>query len=180
MTDHDLIPAWQRRGPKVTCQTRRGLSPFIAERVLDRCVAGPNECIIWTGAKFQSGHGKIKAGGHKNVLRTHRVTYEAYHGSIPEGHFVCHKCDVPACVNPLHLFAGDVQANNADCVAKGRQARGEKNAQSKLTPAKVRALRSMVENGITVTQAAKKVGVAQSTASSALTGRTWNHLRGKQ
>jgi hypothetical protein len=34
----------------------------------------------------------------------HRAMYEAFVGTIAQGMFLCHKCDVPACVRPDHLF----------------------------------------------------------------------------
>ncbi len=48
----------------------------------------------------------------------------ATNGAIPSGLQVCHKCDVPACCNPAHLFLGTAADNQHDKVAKNRQARG--------------------------------------------------------
>jgi hypothetical protein len=42
------------------------------------------------------------------------------HGDIPDGLNVCHRCDVPLCCNPNHLFLGTQADNLADCRAKGR------------------------------------------------------------
>ena len=47
----------------------------------------------------------------------HRVSYEAFNGSIPKGLCICHKCDTPKCVNPEHLFLGTHKENAID-VAK--------------------------------------------------------------
>lgn len=54
---------------------------------------------------------------------THRLSYVAFIGPIPDGHFVCHKCDVPGCYNPEHLFTGTQKENMADMEAKGRAVR---------------------------------------------------------
>lgn len=41
-------------------------------------------------------------------------------GPIPEGMQVLHRCDVPYCVNPEHLFLGTDKENHRDKTAKGR------------------------------------------------------------
>lgn len=79
-------------------------------------------CWLWTGCIDKSGYGKVKIKGvHK---RSHRVSYEMRFGQIPDGLFVCHKCDVRNCVNPEHLFLGTNMDNVRDAMSKGRFPRG--------------------------------------------------------
>lgn len=74
-----------------------------AERVFARCVRGPNDCIVYTGALSVGGYGKIRVDGkHKYA---HRVVYEELVGPIPEGLQIDHLCRVRACCNHLHLEA---------------------------------------------------------------------------
>src|SRR5687767_9041671 len=88
-------------------------------------------CWIWTGARINSGYGRIVVNGKQTS--THRYSYTLYNGPIPEGLCVCHTCDTPACVNPAHLFVGTFRDNKLDSVHKGRHAKGETNGNAKLT-----------------------------------------------
>jgi hypothetical protein len=74
------------------------------------------------------------------------MAWEVANGPIPEGMFVCHRCDVPLCVSVEHLFLGTTQENTADRDAKGRQAKGDavrmNNKQTKLTSEQVQQIRA--------------------------------------
>lgn len=80
-------------------------------------------CWIWIGRpQGSNGYGRIKVGDRH--MPAHRYSYAMHVGVIPDGMLVCHRCDVPLCVNPTHLFLGTNSENNADKMRKGRQARG--------------------------------------------------------
>ena len=78
-----------------------------------------NSCWIWTGSHTTDGYGGFYAYGKK--IRAHRWSYEFHKSPIPDGLSVCHACDVPACVNPSHLWLGTARDNAIDMVRKNRQ-----------------------------------------------------------
>ena len=88
-----------------------------------------DSCWLWTGAKWQDktkrrlGYGKAYSCG--KIRKAHRVSWEISNGNIPDGLCVLHKCDVPLCVNPEHLFLGTVVDNVKDMVSKNRNRWGQ-------------------------------------------------------
>ena len=83
---------------------------------------GPGgDCWIWTATKHESGYGLFRIRGTSTMMRAHRMSWSLNHGPIPDGMYVCHHCDNPACVNPAHLFVSSQKGNVADCVKKGRR-----------------------------------------------------------
>jgi len=103
-------------------------------------------CIEWTGARRQDGYGVVKIG--ERLRRVHRVAWEIKHGAIPDGAFICHRCDNPPCFNPSHLFVGDAIINVADMVHKKRQRAPLGDANGQRTRPDRRALGSRVGNAL--------------------------------
>lgn len=54
-------------------------------------------------------------------MGAHRASWIMTFGAIPkETPWVLHKCDVPLCVNPDHLFLGTLRDNLLDMISKDR------------------------------------------------------------
>jgi len=136
-------------------------------------------CWIWTGPQNELGYGKIMKG--RKYLKAHRLSYEEFVGPIPDGMFVCHKCDTPECINPKHLFLGTQKDNMADCARKGRVVvpRGEAAGRAMLTEEAVKAIRAEYvkgKRGHGYPALAAKYGVGASTIQAVIERRSWAHI----
>jgi hypothetical protein len=132
-------------------------------------------CWLWTGGLYSNGYGMTTLGGWK-VTQAHRASYTAFKGPIPDGMFVCHTCDVKACVNPDHLFLGEPADNSADMVSKGRSAKGSAHGSAKLTEDKVSEIRSLLSSGAKHREISQKYGIAVSNVSFIATRKAWRHV----
>lgn len=132
----------------MTQRTKRFVVPYswtLAKRLAHH-TAPPdlNGCTLWSGYTQASGYGAISWKGR--MIYAHRAAWTEANGPIPSGMQVCHRCDVPLCVNVDHLFLGTNADNVADMVGKGRNKRphlkGEEHGNAKLTGEAVQAIRS--------------------------------------
>ncbi len=87
------------------------------------------ECWLWTAkARHKFGYGAMNIEG--KVITAHRIAFAIEHGSIPPQAHILHTCDVPACCNPKHLYAGTDAQNKADMISRGRQRKGGHSAET--------------------------------------------------
>ena len=100
-----------------------------------------NGCWLWTAAIQGRGAHKYGRFSHKRKMYgAHRVSYELYHGPVPPGMVVMHKCDVTTCVNPGHLALGTASDNIRDRDAKRRHWSHENAPRYSLHPRLPRGL----------------------------------------
>lgn len=136
----------------------------------------PAVCWNWLGGFRSGGYGRFYFQGKD--FCAHRLAYELEKGLLPDGYFVCHKCDNPPCCNPDHLFAGTQADNLADMVAKGRSGKGEKNSQAILTVSAIIEIREQVKSGKSRESLAQKYGVNASTITNIWLADSWQHIAG--
>lgn len=111
----------------------------LKQRLLSSMILDPGTgCWLWDKATHPFGYGAIRIGDV--TAAAHRVAYECWVGPIPDGLFACHKCDVPRCFRPDHLFLGTKADNSADMVKKCRNGRGQNNGNAKLTDEQAKAI----------------------------------------
>jgi len=135
-------------------------------------------CWLWSGPPAANGYGQLGVG--RKVIKAHRFSYSRFCGEIPDGLFVCHRCDVRLCVNPAHLFLGTRRDNVNDMVAKGRQRKGpvpktqgERHYAAKLNVAAVHEIR---RTSGALRAMAERYGVSRSLISQIRLRQTWSHV----
>lgn len=149
----------------------------------DTVFADPNSgCWLWPYRLGSTGYGAVSRttnGKRNRNVGVHRLSYEANYGKIPAGMCICHKCDMPSCVRPEHLYLGTHKQNAKDRVDRGRQARGQRAfapSTMKLTDDQVSAI--LVASG-TGREIAKAFNVSSATVSMIRSGKIWKHLTSK-
>lgn len=166
-----FIQGHQNRGLKLNRGPRQS-----AEQIFWSKVRQSDGCWEWTGAlNGERGYGVGCFDG--KTKGAHRYSYELHNGPIPDGLFVCHRCDNRKCVNPDHLFLGTHQDNMDDMVAKGRDVgmfkSGERNPGAKLTADDVQRLRELAATGVSRIELAADFGISLTQVGKILRGEKW-------
>lgn len=130
-------------------------------------------CWLWTASVNRSGYGKTKVGGKH--ITAHRWSWMLHRGEIPEGLHVLHHCDVPACVNPAHLWLGTALDNDADKRRKGRAPKMAIHRPARLTEGEVQEIRRL-RGKETVVGLGKRFGVHHSHISRIQRAKYWAHI----
>lgn len=146
-----------------------------------------DSCWLWLGHLSPlMGYGKISvrrddpiSGGLRSMM-THRAAWVLTHGTIPAGLQVCHRCDVPRCVNPAHLFLGTAKDNNDDKIAKGRmrggKREGEAHRNAKLSADQVRDIYRRSHSGEGQSKLAAEFSIHQCVISRIHSGKRWRSV----
>lgn len=170
-----------KKGTDLYSPVGRYGSGISKETITNRTLAVNNgmteDCWIWQGAINSKGYGSISSGNRKTVT-THKQMFLLCGGEITKDKpNVLHRCDIKACCNPGHLYAGDQKQNVADAIGRGLMSInhiGEKNPNSKLLDSQRKHIYHLYKSGISMVDLAKEYTVSVSTIK--VTIRSYNVL----
>jgi hypothetical protein len=178
-------------------------SPEQTEKRFWAGVDTSGDCWVWTRARggYSGNYGVFSHG--KRHGYAHRFSFALAYGEIPEGLYVCHRCNNGLCVKPDHLYLGTAAENSRDAVRDGLIARGvhsspfkrnarqvaevappirlsvsgTSNVRARLNEDKVKEIRRLVDGGhATRTEVAQQFGIGRSTVRLVVNRITWRHV----
>lgn len=136
-------------------------------------------CWLWAGSLVRE-HGQVNPSSHSGLKYAHRYSYFLHRGDFDRKLHVLHKCDVPWCVNPDHLYLGTHQDNHRDMLERSnpKYAIGNQVGSAKLTPELVRDIRTEFKSGnISMRALGRKFGVTHPAISDVISGHRWGHVK---
>lgn len=139
----------------------------------------PNSgCWLWLGSRTRKGYGARFSFGRKvdGGEEPHRLAWRLHVGAIPPGAHVLHRCDVPACVNPAHLFLGNHAQNMQDKVNKGRHSFGSRHGATRLHESDIVRIRQRVMGGETQKAVAADLRISRASLNRIVKGTAWRHV----
>lgn len=135
-----------------------------------------NGCWIFEGRTNRQGYGQVIHKGRHYLV--HRLSWAHAKQLDPGKGLVLHRCDVPGCINPDHLFLGTARENTLDMLKKGRwkgpSLEGTKNPAAKLSEAQVKEIKRSSE---TTTNLARQYCVGRTTIKEIRAGVRWRHVK---
>lgn len=133
-------------------------------------------CWLWRGTiNTGNGYGQfgVQAAGAtpvQKLLYAHRVVWALSHGPISEGQHVLHHCDVPACVNPAHLFLGTHKTNMEDAQRKGRL-HVPRPGRQRISDEEIAQIHVLAASGVKRVRIADRLAVSKAYVSLVLNGK---------
>ncbi len=145
-------------------------------RVFEKNVIRKDGCWGWKGALHHTGYAVIQWDGKQ--IGAHQASMIIRKGSFDTNMWVLHKCDVKPCTNPAHLYIGTPQQNSQDREDRNRRLilRGMNHPNSVLTERKVKNIKVLLQNGLSVLKIAKKYKCGNGTIDAIKRGWTWRHV----
>lgn len=150
------------------------------KNIKEKIKINKNNCWIWQGWFTNNGYGQLSI--KKKRYRPHRIAaYLWLNFDINSNLLICHKCDVPSCVNPKHLFIGNGSDNALDSVRKGRWVnnKGSRHGNSLLNENDILFIDTLLQAKWTHPTIAYVMGVKYGTIRSIAERRTWKHVKGE-
>ena len=130
------------------------------------------DCLIWQMFVDDGGNGYGFASYKGRTKRAHIVAFFLANGRWPDGE-CCHRCDVPACCNPLHLYDGSHSDNMVD-----KSLRSRRSNSCKLQPYEVLEIVAALNGTEKLADIGARYGVSRQTVTLIKTGHRWSHLTG--
>ncbi len=140
-----------------------------------------NSCWLWLASCRPDGYGQFALYDSTRAPQrwkegAHRFAWKLINGDVPEDQQVLHRCDMPPCVRPSHLFLGDGSTNMQDMIAKGRQK--YVGCPRKLSDSDVAEIRDLRHQGVLLQEIADRFGVSFSYVSQLASGLYRNNQPG--
>lgn len=146
----------------------------IPERLMAKISPEPNSgCWLWCAAADPNGYGRMSVTGRAGAL-AHRLSYAAFKGPVGDDDCVLHKCNVPSCINPDHLYLGDRADNMRDTVAADHHLYGDRHMHSKISEADAAIILNSKERGAVL---ARRFGISPALVCMIRKGKKRTYLR---
>jgi hypothetical protein len=97
---------------------QRGMS--FEEKFFRNIYPEPNSgCWLWGGYSNLLGYGQIYVMDKRK--QSHRFSYEFHYNiELNDTQLICHRCNMPSCWNPNHLYIGTQSINMMQAYKEGR------------------------------------------------------------
>jgi len=166
---------------RVTSCCRYETLDNVKKRFMENIKVDSNGCWIWQASTYKDKWGRKTYGRFFTKLfpkecKSHRISYLMFNGPIPKEAFICHKCSIPSCNNPYHIYCGNHTSNTEDMVNANRQAKGEHDGNSRYTKEIVLKARELRENGMTYKQIGEELNVHVSSIERFIKKKVWKHI----